>query len=381
MQYIDTMNAIMSLLSVKFTKEWIIALKTRAIALTLIVFISLVTYSQRGAIVLRFLPVALEKVFSTNKVEQLGDGLHIGLCGAGGPMPSMTRSGSCVTVVAAGKLFIVDAGSNGIRILGRMGFDPGDIAGIFLTHFHSDHIDGLGEVATLRWAGGNHTSPLPVYGPEGVADIVGGFNDAYRRDTVHRNDHHGDTVAQLSGAGMKAISFAQPQPGLATVVYEQGGLKVEMIMSEHFPISPAVAYLFSYKGRTALISGDTAKSANIQAFAAGIDLLVHEALSNTLVSAMHDAALAVGNLPRAKIFDDIHDYHTSPKEAAEIARDADVGHLLYYHVVPPLDVLGLEAVWLDGVDDIFQKYTLGQDGTSFTLPPNSREIIKTKSKL
>ena len=381
MHYIDTMNAIMSLLSVQFTKEWIIALKTRAIALTLIVFISLVTYSQRGAIVLRFLPVSLEKVFSINKVEELGDGLHIGLCGAGGPMPSMTRSGSCVTVVAAGKLFIFDAGSNGVRILGRMGFDPGDIAGIFLTHFHSDHIDGLGEVATLRWAGGNHASPLRVYGPEGVADIVGGFNDAYRRDTVHRNDHHGDTVAQLSGAGMKAISFAQPQPGLATVVYEQGGLKVEMIVSEHFPISPAVAYLFSYKGRTALISGDTAKSANIQAFAAGIDLLVHEALSNTLVSAMHDAALAVGNLPRAKIFDDIHDYHTSPKEAAEIARDADVGHLLYYHVVPPLDVLGLEAVWLDGVDDIFQKYTLGQDGTSFSLPPNSREIIKTKSKL
>ncbi len=166
-----------------------------------------------------------------------------------------------------------------------------------------------------------------------------------------------------------------------TVVYEQGGLKVEMILSDHFPISPAVAYLFSFKGRTALISGDTAKSANIQAFAAGIDLLVHEALSNTLISAMHDAALAVGNLPRAKIFDDIHDYHTSPKEAAEIARDADVGHLLYYHVVPPLDVLGLEAVWLDGVDDIFQKYTLGQDGTSFSLPPNSREIIKTKSKL
>jgi len=75
------------------------------------------------------------------------------------------------------------------------------------------------------------------------------------------------------------------------------------------------------------------------------------------------------------------DYHTSPVEAAEIARDAEVGHLLYYHVVPPIDIPGLEAVWLDGVDDIFKKYTLGLDGTLFTLPSNSQKIIKVKSRL
>ena len=114
----------------------------------------------------------MEANLSTDKIEQLGDGLHIGLCGAGGPMPAATRSGPCVVVVAAGKLFMLDAGSNGIRNMGRMGFDIGQIEGVFLTHFHSDHIDGLGEVATLRWAGGGHNSPLNIYGPEGVADIV-----------------------------------------------------------------------------------------------------------------------------------------------------------------------------------------------------------------
>jgi ribonuclease Z len=65
-------------------------------------------------------------------------------------------------------------------------------------------------------------------------------------------------------------------------------------------------------------------------------------------------------------------------EAAETARDADMGHLLYYHIVPPLIFPGAEAVWLEGVDEVFSDYTMGLDGTTFTLPPNSDEIIKVR---
>ena len=356
-------------------------MKKRTIIAALLIIVSLGIYSQRGDIALRILPAAMEANLSTNKIEQLGDGLHIGLCGAGGPMPAATRSGPCVVVVAAGKLFMLDAGSNGLRNMGRMGFDIGQIEGVFLTHFHSDHIDGLGEVATLRWAGGGHNTPLNIYGPEGVADIVDGFNSAYQRDSMYRNDHHGDAATPLSGAGMNAVSFPQPENGILTTVYEQDGLTVEMLSVNHFPITPAVAYLCTYKGRTALVSGDTNKSTNRQHFAEGIDLIVHEALSETMISAMREGASAAGNLNRAKIFDDIHDYHASPTDAAEVARDANVGHLLYYHVVPPLVLPGSEAAWLDGVDDIFQNYTLGQDGTSFSLPADSREIIQAESKL
>ena len=168
---------------------------------------------------------------------------------------------------------------------------------------------------------------------------------------------------------------------MLTTVYQQDGLTVEMLSVNHFPITPAVAYLFTYKGRTALVSGDTNKSANLQQFAKGIDLLVHEALSTTMVNAMGSGALASGNLSLAKIFGDIHDYHATPTEAAEIARDAEVGHLLYYHVVPPLVIPGSEAAWLEGVDDIFQDYTLGQDGVLFSLPANSTDIIEVEAKL
>jgi ribonuclease Z len=83
----------------------------------------------------------------------------------------------------------------------------------------------------------------------------------------------------------------------------------------------------------------------------------------------------------AKIFLDVPDYHASPVEAAETARDANVGHLLYYHVVPPLDQPGAEAAWLEGVDEHFKQYTLGQDGTSVSLPANSTDILVDNSGL
>ena len=86
-----------------------------------------------------------------NQIDDLEDGLHVSLCGAGGPMPAPKASGPCVVIIAGAKQFVIDAGTNGARNLARMGYPLGKIDAVFLTHFHSDHIDGLGEMATLRW--------------------------------------------------------------------------------------------------------------------------------------------------------------------------------------------------------------------------------------
>lgn len=354
--------------------------KLVAAILVVIGLLAILLY-KRVDIVLGLYSAGIERAITNTKIAALEDGLHIALCGAGGPMPSVTRSGPCVAVVAGSKLFLVDTGANGVRNLGRMGYDPGAISGVFLTHFHSDHIDGLGEVATLRWAAGNHSAPLPVYGPEGVSVVVDGFNTAYSHDFIYRHDHHGDSVTPISGKGMQAISFAVADQNQSSIVYNEDGLKVEMFAVNHFPIDPAVAYLFSYKGRTALISGDTTKIASVEKFAIDVDLLVHEALAAHMLEAMNRGATAAGHEPRAKMFDDVLNYHATPVEVAEIARTANVGHLLYYHVVPPLDLPGSEAVWLQGVDKILNNYTLGRDGTSFSLPANSEEIIHTKMGL
>ena len=353
-------------------------MKKLLIALIALMVIAAGGYSQRAPIAERLMAMALPARMGMDQVAALEDGLHVALCGAGGPMPAPKASGPCVAVVAGEQLFLVDSGTNGPRNLQVLGYPVGQLSGVFLTHFHSDHVDGLGELATFRWATGNEVTPLPVYGPEGVEQVVAGFNAAYSQDFVYRHAHHGDSVAPMSAAGMIAKPFTTPTSGNLTIVYEGGGLVVEALRVDHEPVSPAVGYRFSYGGRTLLISGDTSQSDNIARFAEGIDLLVHEALSPELIGMMEKTAKDLGNDTLAKIMFDVPDYHASPREAAETARDAGVGHLLYYHVVPPIIVPGQEALWLNGAGDIFPDYTVGYDGVSFSLPANSTEIIQTR---
>jgi len=341
----------------------------------------IIIYSQRTTLVARIMERGLEANMGSDIINELVDGLHLALCGAGGPMPAPNASGPCVAVVAGKQLFIVDAGTNGVRNLGRMGYRAGNIQGVFLTHFHSDHIDGLGEMGTLRWAAGDNDSPLPVYAARGVEKVVEGFNTVYAQDFVYRNEHHGDMVAPMKAAGLEARPFTKPPMGELELVYEGGGLKVEALSVEHAPVETAVGYLFTYKDRTLLITGDTTKQENIRKFSEGIDLLVHEALAPNLLMMMHEAAKKTGDKIMAKIAVDVLDYHASPVEAAETARDAGVGHLLYYHIVPPLVVPGQKALWLNGAENIFTDYTVGQDGVSFSLPANSDEIIMTREGL
>lgn len=355
--------------------------KTLLVSIAAIAIISLFGYSQRANIAALLMEKGLESRLLANRVNELEDGLHLALCGAGGPLPAPNASGPCVAVVAGKRLFVVDVGTDSPRNLGRMTYQPGSVEAVFLTHFHSDHIDGLGELGTLRWAGGDNTQPLPVYGPTGVERVVNGFNMAYGQDFTYRHQHHGDTVAPLSGAGLKAMPFSKPAMGELTILIDDNGLKVEALAVDHSPVEPAVGYRFSYKDRSLLITGDTVKLANIERFARGVDILVHEALAPNLVNMMHAAAEKNGNQILAKITHDILDYHASPVEAAETARDAGVGHLLYYHIVPPLIIPGQKTLFLNGAENIFPDYTIGEDGVAFSLPANTDEIIQTNDGL
>jgi len=329
----------------------------------------------RGPLSLRVMDRVLARNFAADPFAALPDGLHVLLCGAGGPLPDPVRSGPCAAVIAGHTMVAVDAGTGGARNLQRLGFAPGLLSAVFLTHFHSDHIDGLGEMAMLRWTGAAHETPLPVYGPPGVEEVVDGFDRAYRQDATYRTAHHGPAVAPPSGAGSVAQPFALPAPGEALVVWDQDGLRVTAFAVEHDPVRPAVGYRFEYGGRSLLISGDTKKSKNVEKQARGVDLLVHEGLAPQLVGRLHDAAVAAGRANVAKITTDILSYHTTPVEAAEIAEAAGARALLFTHVIPPLPLPGLEHVWLEGVSKAFSgPVTLGRDGTFVSLPSGSTRV-------
>ena len=71
---------------------------------------------------------------------------------------------------------------------------------------------------------------------------------------------------------------------------------------------------------------------------------------------------------------DIVTYHTTPIEAAEIANQANVKHLVFYHLTPaPRNAL-MERMFVRGVNDIRKEWTLSDDGTMVILPLNSDKI-------
>lgn len=303
----------------------------------------------------------------------LPDGLHVGLCGTGSPLPNADRAGACTAIIAGKRIFVVDAGEGGARNISLMGIPNGKIAGLFLTHFHSDHMDGLGPMMLLRWTGSAARSPLPVYGPAGVDAVIDGFNAAYAQDNSYRMAHHGEDIVPPSGAGAKAIPFALV--GDSAVVMNEGGLTVTAFKVDHDPVSPAVGYRFDYKGRSVVVSGDTAKSVALERIAKGADLLLHEALQPRLVTKMTAALVKKGLGNTAKITTDILDYHASPEEAADSARKSGVDQLVFTHIVPPFPSRFFNPAFLGDAPKRFKgEIVVGEDGMFFSLPTGSNTI-------
>lgn len=299
------------------------------------------------------------------------DGLSIGLCGAGSPMPAPDRAGPCTVVTAGRHVYLVDIGEGGVRGLARMGYGAPRVEALFLTHFHSDHIDSMGALMLQRWAGGSASTPLPVYGPAGVETVAAGFNQAYSLDRGYRIAHHGPKVVPPQGFGLAAHPVSPgPRP-----IFAANGLEVFAVPVDHRPVAPAYGYVFRYKGRSVVVSGDTAPSASLEQAAHGADVLVHEALSPRMVAIQREVAERLHRDNLARIFHDIGSYHTSPEQAADIARRAGVRALMLTHIVPPLPYSILEVPFLGDARSRFRgKLYLGHDGDELQLPAGSDRI-------
>lgn len=306
------------------------------------------------------------------------DGLSVGLCGAGSPMPSPDRAGPCTVVTAGRHVFVVDIGEGGVRNLSRIGYGAGRVEAVFLTHFHSDHIDSLGALMLQRWASSAAATPLPVYGPPGVETVTAGFNQAYALDRGYRIAHHGPKIVPPAGFGLAPHPAAVAANGDPRLVYAADGLQVFAFAVDHRPVVPAYGYVFAYKGRRVVIAGDTAAATSVERAARGADVLVHEALSERMVAMQHDAAVRAGRANLAQIFNDIKGYHTTPDQAADIAERAGARLLLLTHIVPPLPYTILEVPFVGDARSRFRgQLIVGHDGDEILLPAGSDRIEVT----
>jgi ribonuclease Z len=296
--------------------------------------------------------------------------MHVFLCGTGSPLPDRSRAAACTAVIAGGNFVLVDVGPGSWENVDLENLPTASLSAIMLTHFHSDHIGELGEAITQSWIAGRRQQ-LDVYGPVGTTHIVDGLRQVYAADVDYRVAHHGDEnmPRATSGAVGHDITLG-PEPDASATVFDLNGLKVTMFRVDHTPVDPAVGYRFDYRGRSVVISGDTRKSASLTEHAKGADILIHEALRSDLIQRAKAAAERTGNQRLAKLAGDIVDYHTSPLEAAEVARDAGVHHLVLTHLVPGPNNFLLRRMFVAGVADIYSgEVTIGEDGLELTLEP------------
>jgi ribonuclease Z len=303
------------------------------------------------------------------------DALRALVCGSSAPLADRKRASACVAVFAAGRFYVVDTGP-GIWKNFALWRVPGDrIGAVLYTHFHSDHIAELGELNLQTWAAGR-PGPVRVYGPRGVERLVAGFSEAYALDREYRTAHHGTEVMNPARGLMEAKRFEVVESEeKGTVVLEEDGLVVRAFLVNHEPIEPAVGYRFEYRGRSVVISGDTAPSASLTAASRGADVLLHEAQANFMIGIMSEEAGAAGLRPYEKILADIPTYHTTPVDAAKIANDAGVELLVLYHLNPPPPNRLVERIFMRGVSDVRRDgVVLSRDGTLVTLPGGSDAV-------
>jgi len=268
-------------------------------------------------------------------------------------------------------------GEGGGRNIAVMGFNVAEANGLFLTHFHSDHMDGLGPLMLFHWTRGASTAPLPIYGPTGVESVVEGFNAAYAVDDSYRIAHHGEEVVPSTGGGGEAKAF--DMPATSAVVYDNGGVRITAFAVDHEPVEPAVGYRFDYKGRSVCFSGDTVKSTSLEAACKGVDLLVHEALDPELVGELERVSRKNGNANAAQIFLDIRDYHATPEDAADSAQASGAQMLVYSHLVPALPTSLLYATFVGDAESRFDgEIVVGEDGMMFSMPADGEGIERSQ---
>ena len=295
------------------------------------------------------------------------DGMRVVVCGSASPLGNdPARAQACIAVLTPEHFFLFDVGARSPLTMTRARLPMNRLDGVFLTHFHSDHIASLPDVNLTTWVQGRKTS-LQVYGPPGVDEVVAGFNQAYRLDRKYRVAHHGAQLLPPAAGPMQAVALT---PG--EVAWQDGLLTVTAFPVDHAPIDPAVGYRVDYRGRSVVISGDSNATDTLFAAAEGADLLLHDALSRTLLDPMIAVATELNVPVMPTIMTDVIDYHADAAGLEARAAEAGVAQLALYHLVPvPPNALA-ENMFARG---LAAQTILVRDLHTFDLPPDSTELI------
>ncbi len=208
-------------------------------------------------------------------------------------VPDEEHANTHFALVDGGRLVLVDAPEGASLHLTRVGLSPLALTDIVLTHFHPDHVGGLAPLLMGLWLRGR-TQPLHLYGLEATLDRVKALMDLFSwQDWPQFYPLVWHPLPPEERAFVLETEHTRwwASPGQHTV--PSIGLRVERT-----PQGQALTY-----------SSDTEPCGAIARLAKGATLLFHEA-TGALVG------------------------HTSPAQAAALAKRAGVERLCLVHLQP-----------------------------------------------
>jgi ribonuclease BN (tRNA processing enzyme) len=265
----------------------------------------------------------------------------------GGPTPKALRAAPSMALMIGGQLHIIDAGNGVARQAALAGLPLKNLAHVWITHLHNDHVADAFTLPWLAWSGAL-TTPVTVHGPKGMKQMARDWLRFARVDIETRMADEGRPDLR------KMISVAEVQPG---VQLDAGGLKVTAARVEHPPLVDSFAYRFDWAGKSVVWSGDTRPCQALIDLARGADFLVQEVM---YLPAMERLIASESNAPTLRAH--LLASHTLAEQAGEIAAAAGVKTLVLSHFVPGGDASVTDDMWQTAAANAFDgRIIVGRD--------------------
>jgi ribonuclease Z len=260
--------------------------------------------------------------------------------GTSGSVPTAQRAPSALLLRRGGERLLFDCGEGTQRQFLRSSVGLIELREVFVSHFHADHYLGLpGMLKTFALRG--RETPIVVYGPPGLKELFGSLRRVFGKlpyalelvelrpgDVLERREYN--LVIFPVGHGVQSLGFAlveHPRPGRFDVEAadvlgvppgpERGLLQAgeSVTLGDGRVITSQEVLGPPRPGRKVVLSGDTSPAPTVLEAAREAEVLVHEA---TFLDEERERAQETA--------------HSTALEAAEVARDADIGLLALTHL-------------------------------------------------